>query len=317
VCKPSNGGVNIRKLEWLAVVYGIISVTVSVVPVLPDENLKNIFRSKFVLSSRNPFILTKKGLTQYEQLTKMHKVYFSSNPSTLTTTEMVEDLKNITTKQELFKFVDFHFYGYSPLCTKSLFEENSLKSYDKAYLAIISTLLIIITVALLFLISNYTRHRSSLKTIMTLGVQLVCWFSYLGAKAYFTVSNNPAPVDIEEYLFLLILPLCSLLHPIIRMKNILNPIKWLKRKQERKNSGRDFKLRRIGASRAETSTEITEDTIKNPSAPTAELSSEDEAGARVKHTGEKSDDHLDKNMEKLMTIVELIKGNEICTHGKC
>ena len=107
---------------------------------------------------------------------------------------MLEDLKNATTRADIFEPIELGYYSYSPLCIQNIFRlQNSLMLYKITYMTCIAVLVAIVSVSYFPIVFESWRSSSeaglndqgdrnmalSVKVTLIIGSQLLCWMTLI------------------------------------------------------------------------------------------------------------------------------------------
>ncbi|KAL5251055.1 hypothetical protein ACHWQZ_G016692 [Mnemiopsis leidyi] len=228
----------VADLKKRAVMVGCVIVTVmnfvhSVVPLIPITAIKDVFRTGLYLTniSINPFF-DKNPLN----MTRLDDLYEGMLHRERTDTyKMIDDLKNATTKREIFDLFEISYYGNTGLCIHNIFKEQKLfRAYQVTYCIVLLVALIVVTTAYVKILlkqretmmavnpnaanSNAQDSNSTTLTVkiaLMIGSQLICWISFIFTVMYFQFfSSKPASPMVFEAFALVVIPINSFLNPV-------------------------------------------------------------------------------------------------------
>ena len=198
-----------------------------------------MFRSH-MLFSNNKFLRTYEPI----ELVRKYGVYFGENATVLSTYAMLDELKNASTKQEMFgNKVEFSYYSYSSLCVRNMYgAQGPHNPCSTIYLLILySILLFPITISFIMLLLHkilYSSSRNDLRappvinpnggpaapaipkpdsisTLLIIATQLMSWLTVTSLMAVYRTS------DPSQLLYLLtvtlIYPLNCMLNPLLNV----------------------------------------------------------------------------------------------------
>jgi hypothetical protein len=149
---------------------------------------------------------------------------------------MIDDLRNVTTKGEIFDVMEISYYGNTGLCVHNIFKpQESYKVYKLIYCTTIFLLLCIVSTAYITIIMKQkqsnnavapngiapeqgpdsTSAKLTLKVALMIGSQLICWIPFiLTVLSLHFIANKPASPLVFEVFALLVIPINSFLNPI-------------------------------------------------------------------------------------------------------
>ena len=200
----------------------------AIVPVIPVATIQNIFRSDLFLVNfkSNPFVSSNR--VNRSQFDEIHLKYFKKKANFFRT---MENLNMITTKGNIFDFVEIGYYGNTAMCIHNIFKINdSYFKYKLSYL--LSLVLLLMVFALTYInilhskissrrkVSN-TRNGSNTrgpsmgaKIILMIGTEITSWILFISATIFYQVNDKPPEPVIFEMFALVVIPLNSLLNPL-------------------------------------------------------------------------------------------------------
>ena len=231
----TNNIIHIKKSVVLicSAVLLILNLANSITPILPLPLFQDIFRSEIFLTNvkDNPFFST--NPLNFTLFKASHDRVFPSDNTNIYS--MIRNFKTTASNEKVWDITDISFYGNSGLCVHNIFKnQDSFKIYKISYLSFIITLLLIVSVvyiAILCKIRQSQREidnmagnvnqrdvstRATTKVLLMIGTQLLSWIPLIGAAIYYTTnSKESAPRMVFELCVLLVIPINSLLNPII------------------------------------------------------------------------------------------------------
>ena len=216
---------SIRSALYFSVIISVVNVMHAFVPVIPLASVQNIFRTAILLKSvaENPFF-AHAGELNVSHLRKIHGTYYNTKPSS-DLHQIVQDLRNITSKTTIFDVTDINYYGNTPLCIWNLFKNHeNFKSYKLAYCSVLTGLLLVVSSSYIIIlvkawksskaVQNQEAAAASLtvKVAIMIGSQLAAWLSLIATAINYTQSS---PSLTLFYVFaLIVIPVNSLLNPL-------------------------------------------------------------------------------------------------------
>ena len=231
----------------IAICLHLVNAAHSVLPVLPISAIQDIFRERMTFTD-NPFIQE----FSLSKLVARYKLYFgladnSTVPSTYT---MLDHLKNVSTTGGMFSTRELGYYSYSSLCIQNMYgHQESLLEYKIGYMACLILLIAVVSTSYISIVChafrtarnanqmaalaiNNSNNDLSVKVMLMIGSQLVCWITVMILTlVYSSLTNLHAPQLLYELTAVVILPLNSYLNPIfnsLMYKMVLEKAKGVK-----------------------------------------------------------------------------------------
>ena len=220
-------GLSLKSIVSLSIVLAIMNISHSVIPVLPIEEIQNIFRVMMPFSQSNPFIMNE--FNNLSHVNRIHSKYFGEKATDKGLFEKIEALKLITNTPEIFDYKELSFYSWSPVCVQDIYGfREPLEVYKRMYITIIFAILISITYfyIIIFKVSIRSRRRVNpvgeddyemdlwAKVTLIIGTKLISWLTILGAMVYYNLTKKYVPNGWFEITAICILPINSLLNPV-------------------------------------------------------------------------------------------------------
>jgi hypothetical protein len=196
--------------------------------------IQEIFRTDIFFTNidKNPFFDT--NPVNHSRLAFVHEGLTQRKATNIY--KMIDDLKNTTTKGEIFDVMEISYYGNTGLCVHNIFKlQESYKVYKLLYCTIIFLLLCIVSTAYITIIMktrqsnkavapngiapeqgpDSTSARLTLKVALMIGSQLICWIPFiLTVLSLHYIAKKPASPLVFEAFTLLVIPINSFLNPI-------------------------------------------------------------------------------------------------------
>ena len=217
------------KLAWtISICFHLVNAAHSVLPVLPIAAVQDIFRERMTFKD-NPFIKVFNASTVIEK----YKVYYGENSSVPNTYTMLDHLNKVSTGGEMFTPRELGYYSYSSLCIHNMYgHQESLLEYKIGYMACLILLIAVASISYVSIVlhayktsknANQMAANSppnsnddlSIKVILLIGSQLVCWITVMILTIVYSSFNNlHAPQLLFELTAVVIFPMNSYLNPI-------------------------------------------------------------------------------------------------------
>ena len=220
-------GISLKKIVPLSIVLGTMNFANSVIPVLPLEEIQNIFRVKMTFSQSNPFIMNE--FENISHVNRIHSKYFGENASSIGLYQKLEALKSITNTPDIFNYNELSFYSWSPVCVQDIYGfREPLEVYKRVYITVILTILISITYFYIIILKASIKSRIRVnpvgendqeidlmvKVSLIIGTKLISWLTILGAMVYYNLTKKYVPDEWFEITAICIIPINSLLNPV-------------------------------------------------------------------------------------------------------
>ena len=220
-----------------SVLLALINFIHSILPLVPLTCIRNIFRTGmfFTELGENPFFSS--NPVNMTRLTQMYKGMHDGKEKDVYT--MIRDLRNVTSRPELFDFIEISYYGNTGLCVHNIFKSQGSSGYEVykvLYCSVIFLLLVIVTIAYIMIVlkqraSSRAVHNVdiatrpgtgspgstalTLKVALMIGSQLFSWIPFILTVLYFQyVTKTPASPKVFETFALIMIPINSFLNPV-------------------------------------------------------------------------------------------------------
>ena len=233
-------GVHVRR-RW---VVGIVAMTNllnwfhSYLPLLPIAAVREFFGTEIFFKNlkQNPFF--DKNPVNRTRLLLFYEGMFPHAADTSDAHKIINSLKNVTSKEEIFDIEEISYYGNTGLCIHNIFKsQGSYRAYKITYCLSITLILGFICVAYLKIFMLYKKSRKNLveaaanentnkdvreqrssvtlKIALMTGSELACWIPFIFTIIFFEFMRTTPPSPLVFELFALIfIPLNSLLNPL-------------------------------------------------------------------------------------------------------
>ena len=227
--------IKVRAVVVSCVVVTMINFVHSVLPLIPISAVKDVFRTGLYLTNltENPFFSL--NPINLSRLGELHEGMLHREKGD--TYSMINDLRNVTSRSEIFDVLEISYYGNTGLCIHNIFkdrEQEMFKSYKMVYCTVLTLLLCLVTSAYLKILSvqrksmmavnpntaNSTAQDSSsttltVKVALMIGSQLMCWIPFIITVMYFQFfTGKPASPMVFETFALVVIPVNSFLNPL-------------------------------------------------------------------------------------------------------
>ena len=206
----------------------ILNLIHAMIPAVKLPQIEHIFKSEIFLVNMvdNPLLSSFD-----EQYIKDMYHQFIPNQTTEYIATMLDELKQITNKPNIFDFTVIGYYGSTPICIQNIFQDQeSYRAYKIGYCTAISVLLAVVSVSYIVIVVKHNKssaianrnqedHQQNkdllIKVFLMIGSQLISWVSLMiTANYFFGADGNSAPEYVFEVFALFVMPINSLLNPI-------------------------------------------------------------------------------------------------------
>ena len=234
-------GVSLKTVYIASSILAVINLAIAIVPVIPNSQIQEIFRSKIKLSSENPFISHDYYNTSH--INRIYEEYYGQEEAKGTSLyDMLNDLKSITTKPSIFDVDELSYYSYSPICVHDLFgTQKSLVIYKFGYITIISIMLCVVSVCYIMILRQFLKSQNAVRGIqqnqqpnqqnndslkikvkvcLVIGTKLITWIFVMGVMMFFSFSKKYAADVWYDITALILIPINSLLNPVFNSDKI-------------------------------------------------------------------------------------------------
>ena len=236
-CRRVGVTMNSRSVIMASVITNLGNWLHSLVPLLPFTEIKEIFRTEIFIKNldKNPFF--NKNPINRSHLSLVYDGMFQKNNSMTGVYDMIEHLRNITSEKDIFDITDISYYGNTGLCIHNIFKSNEslYYKYKISYCICLCILLVIISTSYIKILIKQRGLRQviaqveglknihegdqasmTLKIAVIIGSQIVCWTSLIITLILFEyIIKTPAPPMVFEVFGLIVIPLNSLINPIL------------------------------------------------------------------------------------------------------
>ena len=226
-----NRNVSIKQFIGVSALMLAFNAIHSSVPVLPISAIQDIFRERMTFTD-NPFILEFKA----SEIIRKYRVYFGENITVPSTYTMLDHLNNVSTGGDMFEAEELGYYSYSSLCIQNIYgSQESLLHYKIFYMTCLACLLLSVSASYIVIVTHSYKTSAnvnqlaanearnprntnldlSVKVMLMIGSQLVCWITVMILTiVYSSLTNLHAPQLLYELTAVLIIPLNSFINPI-------------------------------------------------------------------------------------------------------
>ena len=221
-------GISFKATVSLSIVIAIINISNSVIPVLPIEEIQNIFRIMMTFSQSNPFIMNE--FNNLKHVNRIYSKYFGEKATAPGLYEKLRALKLITNTPEIFDYKELSFYSWSPVCVQDMYGfREPLKVYKIVYITVISAILMSMTFCYIIILKGFIKLRRQVnpmgdinyerdlraKVTFIIGTKLICWLTIVGAMMYYNFTKEDVPDGWFVITAIYIIPINSLLNPVV------------------------------------------------------------------------------------------------------
>ena len=201
----------------------------SVLPLLPVTAIQDIFRSGmfFTHLDKNPFF--GKNPINRSRLNEVYKGLLHRDDNDVY--KMLRDLRNTTSRDDIFDITEITYYGNTGLCVHNIFKhQDSYEIYKVLYCTSLFVLLSIVSITYILIIRKQkscnvapagperqenNEARLTLKVALMIGSQLICWIPFILTVLYFQyMTKKPASPMVFEVFELVMIPINSFLNPV-------------------------------------------------------------------------------------------------------
>ena len=251
-CVRLNNHIGQRKVVIASAIIGTVNMVHSIIPLLPIAIVQHVFRTGIFFENldANPFFV--KNPINISRLAWMYETIFGRQENLYT---MLLDLRNVTSKPQIFDTTEISYYGNTALCSPNLFKrKRSYKIYMLVYFTAIIVLLFIVTVTYAMVVRKNKRSKGrvvrgrqahiegrkdqsvslTLKVFLMIGSQLVGWIPLIFTAVYYQyITSEPVPPMVFEVFYLVVMPVNSLLNPVFYSdlyKTVVQGLQQLKKK---------------------------------------------------------------------------------------
>ncbi|KAL5263790.1 hypothetical protein ACHWQZ_G005004 [Mnemiopsis leidyi] len=206
----------------------------SIMPLLPVPAIQNTFRSAIFMKNlnENPFVSS--NPVNLSRLTEVYTRMFNKNEEH-DINVMSRKLNNITSRPNIFDFIEIGYYGNTGFCVHNIFKDNgdqyTYRIYKIIYCSVLFALLSVVSFAYVKIVLKQRRSNRAaantagpnstavtaltLKVVLMIGSQLVCWISFITTVLYFQyMTKKPATPMTFEIFALVVIPINSFLNPV-------------------------------------------------------------------------------------------------------
>ena len=205
-----------------------LNVFHSVLPLLPVKEIKNTFRTEIFFTNldQNPFFSS--NPLNMSRLDVVYQGMLHRQEDDLY--KMISDLKNVTSRSEIFDVTEISYYGNTGLCVHNIFKsQDSYEIYKLIYCSVLLVLLSAVSTAYIKIVLKERRSNRAvnpneedpvaaaltLKVALMIGSQLACWIPFILTALYFQyVTKGPASPTVFEVFSLVVIPINSILNPV-------------------------------------------------------------------------------------------------------
>ncbi len=200
----------------------------SVLPLLPIPEVQDIFRTEIYFSNLddNPFFA--ENPMNISHLTNMYNSAVGKGSNEASVQAMVRKLQNSTNQPSIFQTEEISYYGNTGLCVHNVFKlQESYAIYKWIYCGVIATLLATVAYTYVRIVMEEKKTRVAagqgerdpqnsltLKVVLMIGSQLLCWIPFILTTGVLHYLNNPPPPLVHEIFTMVVIPANSLLNPL-------------------------------------------------------------------------------------------------------
>ena len=225
-----------RAVIVVSIICVCLNLLHSLLPLIPTDVIQNTFRTAIFLENLNENPFFSSNPINLSRLTEVYnRMYHQEGEHEIKT--MSKHLNNITSRHNIFDFIEIGYYGNTGLCIHNIFKDNGGQNLYQIYKILYCTVLLILlsTVSFAYLKIVLKQRRSNravaipnaagsnspavsaltLKVALMIGSQLVCWTSFIVTVLYFQyMTKNPATPMAFEVFALIVIPVNSFLNPV-------------------------------------------------------------------------------------------------------
>ena len=145
--------------------------------------------------------------------------------------KMLRDLRNTTSRDDIFDITEITYYGNTGLCVHNIFKhQDSYEIYKVLYCTSLFVLLSIVSITYILIIRKQkscnvapagperqenNEARLILKVALMIGSQLICWIPFILTVLYFQyMTKKPASSMVFEVFALVMIPINSFFNPV-------------------------------------------------------------------------------------------------------
>ena len=119
ICNFNFINISIKVVVGTSVGIALLVTTNAIIPIIKSSTIRNVFRSAIFFENgvENPFM----NKLNEKDIERIYDLFYPNEP-TSDLYEMLEDVKNITTDPNLFRYKETGYYGSTPLCIQNIFK---------------------------------------------------------------------------------------------------------------------------------------------------------------------------------------------------
>ena len=238
VCRTIGLHIRQRYVVIAIVITNMVNWFHSILPLLPITEIQEVFRTEIFFKNldQNPFFASN-PINRTRLLMVYEGMFHKGKGTQAHIYKILEDLKNITSNEEIFDTEEISYYGNTGLCIHNIFKSHgSYEIYQIVYcISLLIVLGIVSTTYMKILtkqrklkkiladiggtvnIQGHIQERTSitLKIALMIGSQLICWISFIFTVILLKyILKKPASPLVFEVFALVVIPLNSLLNPV-------------------------------------------------------------------------------------------------------